>query len=192
MFYFHPTPLSNYSEHAHYAKAFTPEECEKIKAMWSGGGIARTQETGLSLLTHLPSEVRKAKVSWLSFNQETEWLFRKLHAYVHDVNFHRYHFDLSGFLEQLQLTRYDEGDQYKWHQDNGTDVLSVRKLSLVLQLSAPEDYEGGTLEFLSGPNMACNQGDLILFPSFNAHQVQPITKGTRYSLVAWVSGPPYR
>ena len=38
---------------------------------------------------------------------------------------------------------------------------------------------------------AKNKGSVIVFPSFNWHQVSPVTKGTRYSLVIWCCGKPY-
>ena len=37
-----------------------------------------------------------------------------------------------------------------------------------------------------------NRGTIIVFPSFLEHQVTPVTKGTRYSLVQWYSGPDWR
>ena len=36
------------------------------------------------------------------------------------------------------------------------------------------------------------KGSIIVFPSFLYHQVTPITKGTRYSLVMWVLGRPWQ
>ena len=36
------------------------------------------------------------------------------------------------------------------------------------------------------------QGKLILFPSYVLHEVKPVTKGERYSLVAWITGPQFK
>ena len=36
------------------------------------------------------------------------------------------------------------------------------------------------------------QGGAIVFPSFFHHRVKPVTKGTRYSLVGWVCGQPWK
>ena len=36
------------------------------------------------------------------------------------------------------------------------------------------------------------RGLIALFPSYTMHRVTPVTKGTRYSLVAWVSGPAFK
>lgn len=81
-------------------------------------------------------------------------------------------------------------------------VGKVRKISLTINLNAPGEYEGGNLMFDFGPNCEgeryheCKeirpQGSIIVFPSFLDHCVTPIEKGTRYSLVLWVLGRPFR
>jgi PKHD-type hydroxylase len=37
-----------------------------------------------------------------------------------------------------------------------------------------------------------DRGDVVIFPSFIDHKVAPVTKGTRYSIVAWYGGPPFK
>jgi PKHD-type hydroxylase len=66
---------------------------------------------------------------------------------------------------------------------------------LSVQLSDPSDYEGGDLllHISADPKKAPkNQGQVILFPSHTLHEVTPVTKGIRYSLVAWVTGPKFK
>ena len=75
------------------------------------------------------------------------------------------------------------------------------KLSVTINLSGDENYEGGNLKFDFGPNtqgerfIECTEirpkGSIIVFPSFTYHQVTPVTKGTRYSLVMWICGKPF-
>ena len=36
------------------------------------------------------------------------------------------------------------------------------------------------------------RGSIVVFPSFLYHEVKPITKGTRYSLVVWFIGKPFK
>jgi PKHD-type hydroxylase len=82
---------------------------------------------------------------------------------------------------------------YGWHQDYGGEIS--RKLSLVLQLSDPSEYEGGNLQVKtsSEPQTVKKQrGFIAAFPSYVLHQVTPVTKGNRQSLVAWVSGPQFK
>jgi PKHD-type hydroxylase len=85
---------------------------------------------------------------------------------------------------------------------NDRFVGKVRKLSMTINLNAPGEYEGGNLKFDFGPHASgkrfheCEeirpQGSIIVFPSFVYHQVTPITKGTRYSLVLWILGKPFK
>jgi PKHD-type hydroxylase len=81
-------------------------------------------------------------------------------------------------------------------------VGKIRKISLTLNLNEPGAYEGGNLKFDFGFHTdgeqfhECEeirpQGSVIIFPSFVDHNVTPITKGTRYSLVLWTLGKPFR
>jgi PKHD-type hydroxylase len=74
-------------------------------------------------------------------------------------------------------------------------VWSCNQMSVTIQLSDPSDYEGGDMEFLCGPEIVTAAkpiGTAIVFPSYIMHRVTPVTRGLRRSVVAWVSGPPYR
>lgn len=85
----------------------------------------------------------------------------------------------------------------------------IRKLSTTVNITSTVDYEGGDLEFDLGlgstdkglmdrkdrryiPEDIRPQGSMVVFPSYLYHQVRPVTKGTRYSLVIWTCGNPYR
>ena len=64
-----------------------------------------------------------------------------------------------------------------------------RKLSFSVQLSHPNDYRGGDLLLNNGAeSISKNKGSMTLFPSHTLHEVTPVTKGVRYSLVGWVIG----
>ena len=65
-----------------------------------------------------------------------------------------------------------------------------RKISFSIQLSDPDDYEGGELLLNHGNDCVVSKtkGSMTLFPSFTVHEVKPVTKGIRYSLVGWVVG----
>ena len=100
-------------------------------------------------------------------------------------------------MEGLQFTEYKSPGQ---HYDMHIDKLSggvVRKLTFVLQLTDPDTYEGSDLEMILGAGKDTfktlrTRGTLILFPSYNLHRVTPITKGTRHSLVGWITGKPFK
>lgn len=74
----------------------------------------------------------------------------------------------------------------------------IRKLSLVCSLTDPNSYTGGDLQFDfgAGQQHVCTevrkQGSIIVFPSHSLHRLTPISAGTRYSLVLWNLGPPFR
>lgn len=143
------------------------------------------------------SRIRRSQVSWLEKNQETAWVFEKLGHVASALNAQYYRFDLTGFGEALQLTNYDQSEQgmYGWHQDYGGKVGPSRKLSLVLQLTDPSQYEGGNLQVMTGgqpQNVRKQRGLVAAFPSYVLHQVTPVTSGSRQSLVAWISGPAFK
>ncbi len=81
-------------------------------------------------------------------------------------------------------------------------IGKIRKLSVTVSLSDPANYDGGNLKFDFGPHgekerfYTCEEirprGSVIIFPSHIYHQVTPVTRGTRYSLVAWNLGKPFR
>ncbi|MFN0185999.1 MAG: 2OG-Fe(II) oxygenase [Aquabacterium sp.] len=140
--------------------------------------------------------IRRSDI-WL-FDPEPDlgFVFDPLVQAVLHVN-QGYGFDLTGFASGCQVARYAAGEQghYDWHMDLGTGPMSCRKLSVSVQLSPPQSYDGGDLEFrLDGldPLKLRQQGTLVAFPSYMQHRVAPVSRGERWSLVAWVEGPPYR
>ena len=141
------------------------------------------------------AKIRRSQVSWLNKDQETAWVFNKLGHIASSLNAQYYRFDLTGFGEAIQLTNYDQSEHgmYGWHQDYNAKVS--RKLSLVLQLTDPSQYEGGNLQVITGgqPQTVRKQRGLVAaFPSYVLHQVTPVTNGNRQSLVAWVTGPAFK
>ena len=133
----------------------------------------------------------------------TEWLFRKISQalQIHNERFYGYKLE---FVQDLQYTEYPEGEGYYGaHQDwgsavyNGRDDL-CRKLSFTIQLSDPSTYDGGDLHIYYGEDFTLEaqrlraQGTLITFPSFMLHEVKPVTRGIRRSLVGWCMGPDYQ
>jgi PKHD-type hydroxylase len=141
-------------------------------------------------------QIRRSEINWLYKNSECAWVFERLAYVISSLNVDYFGFELTGFGEAIQLTNYHEAKQgtYKWHQDFKSSGIS-RKLSVVLQLSDPNDYEGGELQLLTTgqPNtIQKKRGLIVAFPSWTLHQVTPVVKGTRQTLVAWVSGPAFK
>lgn len=173
--------------------AFTEQELDwlqqKAKEADLAGSVGGAGSEGVNL------NLRRSQVSWLDNNPNTKWVFEKLAHVVSSLNAQYYNFDICGFGEPLQLTNYDhsENGMYGWHQDYGGAIS--RKLSMVIQLTDPSEYEGGNLQVFTSKqptNIRKQRGLVAVFPSFVVHQVTPVTQGTRQSLVAWVSGPSFK
>ena len=156
---------------------------------------------------------RNSEIAWTS----DQWIYREIQPYVHEANKKagwNFNWDHS---EPCQITKYKKGQYYDWHCDawdkpynivdntNHPQHNKVRKLSVTVSLSDPNDYKGGELEFdfrNRNPNKKENgmhkcieilpKGSLVVFPSFVWHRVCPVTSGERNSLVIWNLGYPFK
>jgi PKHD-type hydroxylase len=195
---FLPSPTFGVSEHPFttWRGAFTNEELDKIIEIGNTLEQRKAVVGGNSVEDDI-SKIRESQVSWIEMNEETVWIYDRLAYVARSLNGQFYKFDLYGFNEDLQFTTYDseKSGHYTWHRDSGTSRnSSPRKFSLVLQLTDPNDYEGGDLEVFtaSEPNKVDKErGMITAFPSYTLHRVTPITKGIRKSLVVWVTGPAF-
>jgi PKHD-type hydroxylase len=175
--------------------AFTEEEIESIKSI--GLSLPMTNAFISDQEDADCSEIRRSRVSWIANNNDNYWIYDKLAFVARSINSKFFDFDLFGFLEDMQFTEYvgESKGHYTWHQDLSEKSPGPRKLSLVLQLSDPADYEGGELQTMgsSEPSIVDKKKGLITaFPSWALHRVTPITSGTRHTLVVWVSGPSFK
>jgi len=147
-------------------------------------------------------KVRESHVVWF----DKPWIYKLVQPYVHDANARAgWNFEWA-WTDPPQFTIYKKNQHYTWHADQFQDLDSknrMRKISMTINLSDPSEYEGGNLEFdyrnrtdRSDCIVPCKEimpkGSIALFPSFVFHRVTPVTKGTRYSLVVWNSGNPYK
>ena len=162
---------------------------------------------------------RNSYNAWIPTNH---WVGGFLWHYVQRANRENFLYDLRCIdAESMQYTRYAEGQYYHWHNDSGLashykpisngdrketdkqqqDFMNentelVRKLSFTLQLSDPDDYEGGNVQLLDETGKSYiaprQRGCIILFDSRTQHRVLKVTKGTRKSIVGWVVGPRWK
>lgn len=173
--------------------AFTRAECNKI--------ISLSKSNILDLVDgHIEGgkdiAVRSSKIGFLPTCEETQWIFERLAGSVQRINKQFFNFDLVQ-IDTLQLTEYSADYQglYKKHIDILYQPFTSRKLSFTVQLSDPDTYEGGDLKMYQSEHpeiLKRGLGTINFFPSWTLHEVTPVTKGTRYSLVGWVSGPRFR
>ena len=153
---------------------------------------------------------RDSNIVWLS----ESWIYKELHPYIHQANTNAGWGFQWDFSEACQFTKYNKGQYYDWHCDSWESSYNkpnernshgkIRKLSVTLSLSDEKDYKGGELEFdmrnkdpdKKRNTMVCKQirpkGSMVVFPSFLWHRVRPVTQGSRYSLVVWNLGWPFK
>lgn len=141
--------------------------------------------------------VRKSSTSWICQN-DCPWLYERMAHICNTLNARFYNFDMFGFWEDFQYTEYEGAEQghYDWHIDSGhSDSRPPRKLSFILQLSDPEEYEGGDIQLRMGTEpltLPKEKGLVVMFPSYQLHRVTPVTSGHRKTLVGWLTGPRFR
>tara|TARA_Y100000015_G_scaffold10_1_gene6 strand:- start:1107 stop:1580 length:474 start_codon:yes stop_codon:yes gene_type:complete len=148
-------------------------------------------------VTTVDNKIRKSEIRWAG---DIQWIKDLIYGYASTANRNAFGFDIN-YLQDVQYTIYKGTDEgfYNWHYDTfwaGENAYD-RKISVIIQLSDPSDYEGG--EFLledqyEQPNATelKQRGTVLCFPSFFMHTVKPVTKGIRKSLVAWIEGPKFR
>ena len=142
--------------------------------------------------------IRRADIAWLDDLDGATGIMERLVDLVAAANREEYGFDLTDFAESAQVARYDAARQghFDWHSDIGAGALAEkRKLTIVVQLSDPETYKGGTLELRPSSTVhvaAATRGTATIFPSFVLHRVTSVTQGVRWSLTLWAHGPAFR
>jgi|TARA_R110000823_G_scaffold873_2_gene3604 PKHD-type hydroxylase len=207
--------LSNY--YWYFKSALTPRFCDDVIKH----GLAKKEQVALTGgyvnkklnrddIINLKKK-RNSDITWLDDN----WIYKEIHPYIQKANKSagwNYNWDRS---EPCQFTKYKLNQYYDWHCDSwhkpyeeeGPTKGKIRKLSVTCQLTDGSEYKGGELEFdyrnydphmrdennhLIKAKEILPKGSIIVFPSFLWHRVKPVTKGTRYSLVLWNLGYPFK
>ena len=208
--------ISNY--YWYFSGVLTPKFCNEVikYANAQKEEMARTGGFGDKKLNK--DEVknmqrkRKSDLVWLN----DTWIYKEIHPYVHKANKDagwNFQWERS---ESCQFTKYKLNQYYDWHSDSwhkpydrpgSPEHGKIRKLSMTCQLTDGSEYTGGELEFdfrnydphmrdESKHRIQCKeilpQGSIIVFPSHVWHRVKPVTSGTRYSLVVWNIGDPFK
>jgi predicted 2-oxoglutarate/Fe(II)-dependent dioxygenase YbiX len=181
----------------------TEAECDRLirsapDESWEGATILTPAGTAADA-----APIRRCRQS-RSFDPE---LARRIETAVARLGADHFRFQLTGtsVLDATALVRYAAGDHFAWHIDNGAAgaPFATRKLSFVVQLTDPREYEGGDLEiamyaqpygedaFAAHRSRMRERGVLTVFASFHLHRVRPIERGTRHALIGWLHGPPF-
>jgi PKHD-type hydroxylase len=196
-------PIHN--EYCFWKSDISHENCQKIINL-SEDKWNEADTFGSKVDIQMKVGVRKSDIVWIT----EQWVYDLIWDYMYQANENagwRYNIVAA---ESCQITRYTKGGFYSWHKDGigaHTGVWNlpdnkflhgnVRKLSMSILLN--DEYEGGHFQ-MHGPSEhgeeavetpVSGEGSVIVFPSFIEHQVTPVTKGIRYSLVTWFVGPPF-
>ena len=217
-----------------YPEYFTTQEVNQIHAIASKFKLEESligqkdidpDKRGFQVDGNNDYTIRKSKNLWLEPHIMPREIEQKLVDGINMANMESGWNLQWDYQEPHQYTTYEhrpikvvKGDFYTWHLDSSdlpqSDGGRVRKLSSTIQLSDPEDYEGGNFDYIEYqgifdkldiydtridignfkktiPFSAKAKGTLIVFPSDTYHQVTPVTRGVRKSLVSWFHGNPY-
>lgn len=185
-------------EWCYFGNYFNKETCQKILDL----GLqlpAQDAKLGVAGMNdYFNNDYRKSKIRFIqSTNTNFTFLFDEIMKMGMQANKDWFNFHITN-LSYIQLAEYDESYQgeYKKHHDvfwvNNDNYH--RKLTCVIQLSDPSEYEGGDFEMYDlnqypDKEAIRQQGTAIFLPSFIPHAALPVTKGKRYSLAVWFEGP---
>lgn len=191
----YPFPLPQNPEFTEFVTCdgLLPHELDQIDSLWNHETKTRAEVSGGDSL--YVEEIRRSSVIPVMPEEQYEWIFNRISTLASQANIEKYGFDILGLYEPLQMAEYGPDDYFQWHMDFGPGESSRRKLSLTVQLSDPDSYEGGNLQFLINNRTVDaprDRGTVVIFPSFVLHRVTPVTSGRRRSIVGWISGVPYR
>jgi PKHD-type hydroxylase len=197
----------------YYTKEIENTFCEKIiehslsKESVKGSVSIVESDKPLDKMSFGIHETRNSNITWLN----DQFLYDKFVPYIQGANENAgWNFEIDWY-ESIQFTIYKEGQHYDWHQDsfvvpftseNKNTNGKIRKISLVCSLSNPDDYVGGDFQMNIKLDVNNNKtvtlkeikekGSILVFPSHQWHRVTPVVKGTRYSIVMWAIGKPFK
>ena len=187
-----PPPARSLTPLVEASPCFNETELAQIIAEGLALPLAKGQVTAIERAP----KARNSTVALFPNEPRYSWMVERIARVVNLVNRQHWGFELAG-SERLQFSAYAPGEHYDWHIDLGAQLhFAQRKISVSVLLNDPAEYDGGDLEVSIGSdNKICarSKGAVILFPSYALHRVTPVTRGTRYSLVAWIVGAtPFR
>lgn len=173
--------------------AFTPDEVDQItfleQLLEFEKGIVGPSHSG-----NINEQARNSDVSFINHDENSEWLYEKMADLIGRANYDLFMYDIDR-IEPFQYTVYKPGQFYDWHFDSFQHYESLeRKISGVLFLSDPSEYEGGELEVITNGSPDRSElikpykGELVFFDSHFCHKVHPVASGVRKTLVFWVLG----
>lgn len=182
-----------------WAKALDKDLCDRIITECE---YYEPQDATVGTVTQSKNnQIRSSTIRWIDpKDTNSKFIHDLLMDYATHANRNAFGVDINQ-LHEIQYTIYEgtNGDFYDFHFDTfwSNPRLTDRKISITVQLSEPDDYEGGEFHFdpqyrQPSQDELQQRGTVLAFPSPIRHCVTPVTKGIRKSLVAWIEGPKWR
>jgi len=193
--------------HSTWDGAYSDEEIKMLVNYFSTMPTENASVETSNSKTKILNSIRTSDISFHEYdnnNDNTKWFFDKTNNLIKVMNDNFYQFDLHGY-DYFQYGEYDGNKKSKydyhldmrfgWSNDPAVYVQGTRKLSFVLCLSDPSEYEGGNFLINLGPSVIevpQKKGRMIAFPSFIMHKVSEVTSGKRKSIAIWTTGPKFK
>ena len=184
--------LKNINDYIHVVKnAISNELCDEIlneykndndwtDAVIGKGKVVKDVRNCQAIAISLPSIIDKKKSIRFKLDQD---LFNGAAKCIAEYNLKFPDCNIeedSGY----DLLKYEENGFYKQHVDSFKAVPRSVSCSFMLN----NDFEGGEFAFFNKElKYKLEKGDALLFPSnfMYPHEVMPVTKGVRYSIITW-------
>ena len=186
-------------QYAWFDNVLTPEECDLVISYCSPivapAMYDKRNKKGELVMPFVPNLVRKTQVAWIAPGSDVGHLMQKV-INVLLKNAKDFFYLPCSYVETIQFAKYGFLGHYSRHSDSASYGRSARRIiSASVQLSDPDTYRGGDLKININNKMLRTprkRGTLTLFPSVFDHQVTPVWRGERCSLVLWshIAEPP--
>lgn len=174
----------------HIPRVLDPEQlahCRKLldKARWTDGKVtAGTQAARVKNNRQLPEggpEARALRATVLEALSKSALFFTAaLPKRIYPPLFNRYGGEANAFGNHVD-------NAIRTHPASAQHVRT--DMSFTLFLAEPDEYEGGELvieDGFAGRPVKLPAGDLILYPSYSVHRVEPVTRGVRLACFSWL------
>lgn len=174
-----------------YKDTYTPAQIKKINKF-----ILKNRNPKLS---DQPADtaVKTAKVSLIELGTlRKSGVMDNIEDLIDNTNSHFFNFNTRNFTRfdsvNHNIYKANVAGRYDWHYDGEQfDKGYTSKLTTLVNLSEKK-YQGGDLYIWWGEILHIKEflpGTVLVFPSFMAHKVTPVTKGERITLALWKKGP---
>lgn len=184
-------------------RLFTPDECKRAvrsfdryprePGLVGKPAVAENPDTAYS--DEQDKTLRDCLVTYTPRTKHNHWLHERLELAMLAANAKYWRCDITDFSQPMRLMTYRNGHHFNsLHQDFGPGDTCYRKLTAVLQVSSPEDYDGGEFEVVGDttPATAWNQGSVLIFPAYLVHRAGVVTRGQRQTIIHRAIGPYFR